>query len=79
MEDNKIIFTDEDGSTEEFYVVEETKINDIRYLLVCESMDDETEAFILAETSVIFDMTLFYHVFLQASIKFINQIIRCKP
>ena len=51
MEDNKIIFTDEDGFTEEYYVVEETKINDIKYLLVCESMDEETDAFILKDIS----------------------------
>ena len=51
MEDNKIVLTDEDGTTEEFYVVEETKINDVNYLLVCESLDEETEAFILKDTS----------------------------
>ena len=51
MEDNKIIFTDEDGTKEEFYVVEETKLNDVNYLLVCESLEKETEAFILKDTS----------------------------
>lgn len=51
MEDNKIIFTDEDGSREEFFVVEATKINDVEYLLVCESMDEETDAFILKDIS----------------------------
>ncbi|MBR3309410.1 MAG: DUF1292 domain-containing protein [Lachnospiraceae bacterium] len=51
MEDNKIIFKDEDGTTEEFYVVEETKLNDVNYLLVCESLEKETEAFILKDTS----------------------------
>ncbi len=51
MEDNKIIFTDEDGTKEEFYVVEETKLNDVNYLLVCESQEKETEAFILKDTS----------------------------
>ena len=51
MEDNKIIFTDEDGTKEEFYVVEETKLNDVNYILVCESLEKETEAFILKDTS----------------------------
>ncbi len=51
MEDNKIIFTDEDGTTEEFFVVEETKINDVNYLLVCESMDEETDAYIMKDVS----------------------------
>ena len=51
MEDNKIIFTDTDGTKEEFYVVEETKLNDVNYLLVCESQEKETDAFILKDTS----------------------------
>ena len=51
MEDNKIIFTDEDGSQEEFYVIDETRVNDVNYLLVCESMDAETDAWILKDVS----------------------------
>lgn len=51
MEENKITFIDDDGFEEEYYVIEETKINDTNYLLVCESMDDDTEAFILKDIS----------------------------
>ncbi len=51
MEDNKIIFTNEDGEQDEFYVVEETQINNIKYLLVCDSMEEETDAFILKDLS----------------------------
>lgn len=51
MDENKIIFTDEDGTTEEFYVVDETRINDVNYLLVCESMDQDTDAYILKDVS----------------------------
>ncbi len=51
MEDNKIVFINEDGETDEFYVVEETQINGVKYLLVCESMEEETDAFILKDLS----------------------------
>ena len=51
MEDNKIILTGEDGTKEEFYVEEETRLNDVNYLLVCESPEKETEAFILKDIS----------------------------
>ena len=34
----------------EFYVVEQTRINDVNYILVADSMDDEAEALILKET-----------------------------
>ena len=47
----QVTFTAEDGTTEEFYVVEETRINDTNYLLVCESLDEETEAYILKDIS----------------------------
>lgn len=51
MEDNKIIITDEDGTEEAFYVVDETKVGDVSYLLVCESMEAETDAYILKDIS----------------------------
>ncbi|MCC8045884.1 MAG: DUF1292 domain-containing protein [Clostridiales bacterium] len=34
-----------------FYVLEETRINGVSYLLVTESEDDEAEAYILKDTS----------------------------
>ena len=33
-----------------FYVIEQTRINDVNYILVADSMDDEAEALILKET-----------------------------
>lgn len=51
MEENKLIFTEEDGTQEEFYVVDETRVNDVNYLLVCESLEEETEAYILKDVS----------------------------
>lgn len=51
MEDNKIIIHGEEGETKEFYVEEETKLNNVTYLLVCESMEEETTAYILKDVS----------------------------
>ena len=45
----KIIFYT-DTEEVEFYVIEQTKINDVNYILVADSMDDEAEALILKET-----------------------------
>ena len=45
----KIIFYT-DTEEVEFYVVEQTRINDVNYILVADSMDDEAEALILKET-----------------------------
>ena len=45
----KIIFYT-DTEEVEFYVIEQTRINDINYILVADSMDDEAEALILKET-----------------------------
>lgn len=45
-------FIDENGEKTQFYVIEETRINVINYLLVSESADDEeAEAYILKDTS----------------------------
>ena len=45
----KIIFYT-DTEEVEFYVVEQTRINDVNYILVADSMDDDAEALILKET-----------------------------
>ncbi len=49
----KISFTiDETNETVDFYVVEETRINNTNYILVTESEDDEeADAYILKDTS----------------------------
>lgn len=48
----KIEFTLTDtGEKEEFYIIEQTRINNINYILVADSMEDEAEALILKETS----------------------------
>lgn len=49
----KLEFIDENGEKTQFYVIEETRINGINYLLVSESdnEDGEAEAYILKDTS----------------------------
>ena len=47
--EEKIIFVDEDGNEIEMYVIEETRINNVNYLLVTDDEGDseEAEAYIL--------------------------------
>ncbi len=46
-----IEFTDDQGESFRMYVLEQTKINGVNYLLVCEDPDSEdAEAYILKET-----------------------------
>ena len=49
----KLEFIDENGEKIEFFVVDETRINGINYLLVSESdsEDEEAEAYILKDVS----------------------------
>lgn len=51
--EEKIVFIDEDGNEVEIYVVEETRINNVNYLLVTEDEGDEeeAEAYILKDIS----------------------------
>ena len=47
----KIIFTLEDGEKVEFYVLEQTVLGGISYILVTESEEEEAEALILKDLS----------------------------
>ena len=51
--EEKIIFVDEDGNEIEMYVIEETRINNVNYLLVTDDEGDseEAEAYILKDLS----------------------------
>lgn len=52
--EEKIVFIDDDGNEVEMYVIEETRINNINYLLVTDEADEESEettAYILKDTS----------------------------
>lgn len=50
----KLTFVTEDQESVDFYIIEETRVNGINYLLVIESEDEEdeeAEAYILKDTS----------------------------
>lgn len=50
----KLTFVAEDGEELELYIVEETRINGVNYLLVTNSLeeeDEEAEAYIMKDTS----------------------------
>jgi hypothetical protein len=54
MEQEKIIFTTEDNEEIEFYVLEQTKLNGINYILVTDTDEEEgveAEALILKDIS----------------------------
>ena len=47
----KIIFTPEDGEQVEFFVLEQTLLGGINYILVTDSQEEEAEALILKDLS----------------------------
>lgn len=48
----KLTFTDENGDKAEFYIIEQTRVNNTDYLLVTDSVeDDEAEAMIVKDMS----------------------------
>lgn len=49
--EEKIIFTAEDGTETAFYVLEQTKLGGVNYLLVADSQDDDAECLILKDLS----------------------------
>ncbi len=50
--EEKIVLTDDEGNEVEMYVVEETRINNVNYILVTEEGDEEEEiAHILKDVS----------------------------
>ena len=50
--EEKIVLTDDEGNEVEMYVVEETRINNVNYILVTEEEDEEEEiAHILKDVS----------------------------
>ena len=54
MEENgKIIFTDENGEQDIYYIVEETRLGNISYLLVTDTPEEEgdADAYILKDIS----------------------------
>ncbi|QHQ61939.1 DUF1292 domain-containing protein [Anaerocolumna sedimenticola] len=61
---NKVIFTTEDNEQVEFYILEQTKLNGITYLLVTDSDKEEEEgtAYILKDLSKEEDESALYDI-----------------
>lgn len=47
----KIAFTDDTDQTVEFYVLDQTRISGVNYLLVADSMEEDAQALILKDTA----------------------------
>ena len=61
--DTTVKFTTEDGDIIELHVIEETKINGVKYLLVLDDIEEEEqEALILKEVSAEEEEEIFYDV-----------------
>ncbi len=59
----KLIFTTPDTQEEvEFYIIEQTRINGMNYLLVTESDEEEAEAYILKDISKIEESDSVYEI-----------------
>ncbi len=59
----KIIFTFEDTNEEvEFFVLEQTKVNGMDYILVTDSEEEDAECLILRDTSAAEDMESLYEI-----------------
>lgn len=76
----KIRFQAPDGTVEDFYIEEQTRIGGVAYLLVSDSMDDEANAYILKDVSEDTDSEAFYEMVedeneLQAVYKVFEQML----
>ncbi len=76
----KIRFQLEDGTFNEFYVEEQTRIGGISYLLVSDSMEDEASAYILKDVSKDTSLEALYEIVedeeeLQAVFKVFEQML----
>lgn len=60
--DEEIILTSEDGEEIRFYVIEETRIGGLNYLLVSDSQADDGDAYILKDTSGSEDSEALYEI-----------------
>ena len=51
MEENRIVFKTADGEEVLFYVLEETRVSGVNYLLVTDSEEDEADCYIMKDVS----------------------------
>lgn len=59
---DKITFCPDDGEAVDFFVLEQTRLGGIDYILVTDSMDDEGEALILKDISAPEDTEALYEI-----------------
>ena len=59
---DKIVFTPEGGEPVRFYVLEQTRLGGIDYILVTDSEDGDGEALILRDTSAVEEDEAVYEV-----------------
>ncbi len=76
----KIVFDLEDGTQEEFFVLEQTKVNGNTYILVADSEDEEAECLVLRDYSAPEDVESLYEVVedeveLQAVLKVFEELL----
>lgn len=63
MNSEKLVFTYEDtGEQVEFFIVEQTKVNGISYILVTDSEEEDAECLILKDTSAPQDTDSIYEI-----------------
>ena len=47
----KLVFQDENGEDTEFYVLEQTRVSGVNYLLVADSQEEDAQCLILRDTA----------------------------
>ena len=62
MDEERIVFTTDDGEEILLTVIEQTRISGVNYLLVSESEDEDAECVILRDTSTDTDTEASYEV-----------------
>lgn len=62
MENEQIVFTTDEGEEILLYVIEETRISGVNYLLVSESEDEDAECVILKDNSKDTDAEASYEI-----------------
>ena len=58
----KINFMSDDGTETEFFVLEQTKVNGMSYILVADSEEDDAECLILKDTAKAEDKESIYEI-----------------
>ena len=59
---DKIVFTPEGGEPVRFYVLEQTRLGGVDYILVTDSEDEDGEALILRDTSALEEDEAVYEI-----------------